>query len=276
MANASPSRLAGKRILITRAAAQSEALARELASRGAHAILRPLIRIAPPEDFAPFDAALLNLHRFDWLFLTSQNAVSAIADRAAALKISLPLATQGLQIAAVGPATAGAAEESCLTVAYIAQKHQGTALADELAAQLPGKHVFLPRSDRANPDLPNRLRQIGAQATDVVAYRTLPETENTGAVPSSNQNPDAILFFSPSAVRAFAEQSQTAAFLSEPAQIQPQPLVLAIGPATAAALRACGCQTVLQSPAATIESVLETLELSFAQQNAFPTGESVS
>ena len=48
----------------------------------------------------------------------------------------------------------------------------GAALAAELAPQLPGRRVLLPRSDRAEDDLPAALRVAGADVTEVVAYRT--------------------------------------------------------------------------------------------------------
>src|SRR2546426_11897275 len=78
VANATGSRLAGKRVVVTRTLEQSELLSRELEARGATVRLVPLIRFAPPEDPAPFDAALRALGKFDWLFLTSQNVVRAI------------------------------------------------------------------------------------------------------------------------------------------------------------------------------------------------------
>jgi len=43
----------GKRIVITRSAAQSEALARELSALGAIPVMLPLVSFADPEDFGP-------------------------------------------------------------------------------------------------------------------------------------------------------------------------------------------------------------------------------
>ena len=90
MANATGSPLAGKRVVVTRTLEQSELLSRELEARGATVRLVPLIRFAPPEDPAPFDAALRALGKFDWLFLTSQNVVRAIVDRCKSSNLSFP------------------------------------------------------------------------------------------------------------------------------------------------------------------------------------------
>ena len=59
MAEAAPSSLAGKRVVITRAALQSSELVEKLAERGAILISLPLVSFAAPQDYAPLDAALL-------------------------------------------------------------------------------------------------------------------------------------------------------------------------------------------------------------------------
>ena len=41
-----------------------------------------------------------------------------------------------------------------------------------LSASLAGKKVLLPRSERARPDLPDALKAVGAEVTEVVAYHT--------------------------------------------------------------------------------------------------------
>ena len=47
------------------------------------------------------------------------------------------------------------------------------ALAQELQAEVRGKRVLLPRSDRANHDLVETLQRLGAHVTEIVAYKTL-------------------------------------------------------------------------------------------------------
>jgi len=89
VAEASQSALAGKRIVITRAAVQSEMLARELSKRGAVAVVLPLVSFADPEDFAQLDAAITEIQRFDWMILTSAQAVRALVKRSRELKRSL-------------------------------------------------------------------------------------------------------------------------------------------------------------------------------------------
>src|ERR1700756_2896938 len=98
----SPSSLAGKRIVITRAAAQSEALAQELSSRGALSVVLPLVSFAEPEDFSPLDRAITELHQFDWLILTSAQTVRVFVKRAGHLRKPLVGTDSQLRVACVG------------------------------------------------------------------------------------------------------------------------------------------------------------------------------
>ncbi len=177
MAEASQNALSGKRIVITRAAVQSEALARELSARGAIPVVLPLVSFADPEDFAPLDAAITEIQRFDWIIFTSAQAVRAVVKRGEELKRSLIQSGSKLRIASVGPVTAEAARQARLRVDYVAETHTGAALAEELGNRLQGAKVFLPRSDRANQGLPPALKRHGARVTEVIAYRTLRPTD---------------------------------------------------------------------------------------------------
>src|ERR1700676_1121138 len=95
--------LAGKRVVVTRAAQQSAPLARALQEAEAIPIAVPLLAFAAPEDGTALDAALRQAQGFDWLLLTSQNALIALQERGAALQISLPGIFAKVRVAAVGP-----------------------------------------------------------------------------------------------------------------------------------------------------------------------------
>jgi uroporphyrinogen III methyltransferase / synthase len=262
VAKASQSALAGKRIVITRSAAQSETLARELSARGASPVVLPLVSFADPEDFAPLDAAILEFQRFDWIILTSAQAVRALVKRSEELKRSLIRTGSKLRIACVGPVTAGAVRQAGLPVEYVAETHTGAALAEELGNRLCGAKVFLPRSDRANPDLPPALQRHGAHVTEVIAYRTLRPTdvEQRNLKQIAEGAADAVLFFSPSAVQHFAEM-----FGSEQLRgLQDKLAITAVGPVTANALREAGVGRTVLAGDTTAAGVVEALEEHFA------------
>lgn len=251
----------GRRVLITRAREQSESLIQQLLAIGAIPLCAPLIQFAPPEDSAPLDQALRNLDSFDWLFLTSQNALSFILERAVRLEVSLTEGTGGMRVAAVAPVTAATAEKAGLRVSYVSKKHQGIGLAEELGSQLKGKRVFLPRSDKASRELPEALRNAGAVVEDVTAYRTLrtqtADQEVAGIVKRGEV--DAIVFFSASAVQHFADIVGS----EQMARTAEKTLLVAIGPVTAEALKESGAGQILQAADTETGAVLDTLTRAF-------------
>jgi uroporphyrinogen III methyltransferase/synthase len=263
VAETARSPLAGKRIVITRATAQSEALAGELVGRSAIPIVLPLISFADPEDFTPMDAAIAQMERFDWIIFMSAQAVRAVVTRSQNLGHSLIRTENKLGVAAVGPATARAAKQAGLPVKFVANTHNGVALAEELGEQLRGRNVLLPRSDRANPDLPAALRRHGARVTEVIAYRTLRPSEIDQRTLSriAEGEAEAILFFSPSAVHYFTE-----VFGKERLHALENKLaVTAVGPVTAGALREAGVQHIVLAEDTTAEAVVGALENYFAR-----------
>ena len=266
------SSLAGKRIVITRAMTDTEELARELADRGAIPLVFPLVAFAEPEDFGPLDRAIDEFAQFDWLILTSVRAVRAVAGRTSESGRLLGPAGSTWRAACVGPVTAEAARLAGFPVAHVAETHNGVALAKELGTRLKGAKVLLPRSDKANPDLPAALRQYGAEVTEVIAYRTVKPTDvdrsTLGEIAFGEIH--GILFFSPSAVERFAVVSVTSwrSLMS----LQHEVAIAAVGPVTAKALRGAGFERVVVSADTTAVAVVEALEKHFAAAKAAPTG----
>src|SRR5260370_41511580 len=128
--------------------------------------------------------------------------VREMVTRGEELKRSLIKSGSKLGIASVGTVTAEAARQARIRVDYVAETHTGASLAEELGNRLRGAKVFLPRSDRANPDLPPALKRHGAQVTEVIAYCTLRPTagDEKKLRQMAEGAADAILFSAPSAV----------------------------------------------------------------------------
>jgi uroporphyrinogen-III synthase len=250
--------IAGKIVLVTRAAAQSSQLCEELNARGAVVKLLPLISFAPPENYDAMDSALASIESFDWILFTSINTVQAVERRAEQIARGIKTVIKLPRAAAVGPVTADAAEAAGFSVEYVAADHSGGGIARELGKELRGRKVFLPRSDRANPDLPAALLRHGAHVTEVVAYRNLPPsmTDREKLIENLKDGVDGILFYSPSAVQNFLELIGRERLDS----LQGRVLMVAIGPTTANALSAAGVQRVARSADTTTKAVVEALE----------------
>jgi uroporphyrinogen-III synthase len=225
-----------------------------------------LFTVAEPRDH---EALLRAVKRwqdgaFDWTIFTSANAVRSVMRHSRLLGASLDSMTRPSKLAAVGPITATALVDAGLDPDYVAKVHTALSLADELSCELTGKRVFLPRSERANPDLPEALKGMKAEVTEVVAYRPIPEKLQSAGWYNQvllNES-DAVLFHSPSAVHILTELlGGTEAF----AALQTKFVSLAIGPATAAALRGQGITNVVTSDDVTPEAVVKALGRHFAK-----------
>jgi len=227
--------LAGLRIVVTRAPEQADALTQMLQERGAEVILLPAVAFAPPEDWAALDLAIRGLRSYDWLLLTSQNAVRLFAARCRELGATV---SERPSVGCVGPATAAAAREEGFAVVFMAATYRGTALAGELSGNLTGKRVLLPRSDRASRDLPEALRALGAQVDDVVAYRTVSPGPVDACVAAEVREgrADVIVFASPSAVHYVVEEIGADALQA----LAGRTAFASIGPVTSEALREAG------------------------------------
>jgi uroporphyrinogen-III synthase len=243
--------LAGKRVLVTRAAEQSEALVKALKEQGAVAVVLPMVAFAPPDDLRPLDEAVREAGRY-------QNALRALQERGESLGIRLAEAAGKVKIAAVGPATAEAAEHAGLHVEYVAVKHQGKAMAEELADRLRSRSVLLPRSDRANPELVEKLRELGARVKEVVAYKTVQPDEGSIARARQmvNERADAVLFFSPSAVHHLQQVVGEGKFQ----ELAKCALFAAIGPVTEKALQQKKVERMALARDTTVRAVIEILQ----------------
>lgn len=247
--------------MITRAERQSAGLLEKLSEFGALPSLLPLVAFAAPEDYGPMDAALDQLESFDWTIFTSENAVRAVVKRAGVRGNLRNVAGRRSRAAAVGPTTAAAAERAGFFVDYQAKTHSGASLANELGERLRNQSVFLPRSDRANPDLPGLLRKYGATVTEAIAYRTVTPVnlDRYKIAAIVHGEVDAILFFSPTAVEHFVGIVGDKILQV----LQSSVAITAVGPITASALNQAGVKDLVVASETTSDAVVAALEKHF-------------
>ena len=164
--------LAGRRVMITRAAAQAAALSQELRQLGAAVVEVPAIaieRVGSAEDLRNAARRLRTRRPPRWLAVTSANAVERLRE----LDLHEDLA--GVRAAAVGEGTARALRDIGINVDLVAPGTGAAALAEGLvAAGAGGGAVWLPQAETALSELGERLRQAGAEVTVTVCYRTVP------------------------------------------------------------------------------------------------------
>lgn len=251
--NAQP--LTGRRILVTRAAHQAGKLSDGLRALGAEPVEVPLLEIRPPENFAPLDLALRQLALYDWLILTSANAVRALAERSAELSTPLTL-PPSLLVAAIGEATAAAARKAGFPITLIPESYVAESLMEKLVARVAGKRVLLARAAVARDVIPDALRAAGAQVDVVDAYRNaMPEAAPEQLKRALAAGIDAITFTSSSSASHLAEAAR-AAGIKFPFEGVP---AISIGPVTSQSLRELGWEPAGEAEPADIGGLISAV-----------------
>jgi len=235
--------LSGKRILITRAHEQANALAEKIRALGGEPIEFPTIDFAPLENFGVLDDALARLGEFDWVVFTSANGVRFVAERLRALGRDANMLASA-KIAAIGPATARALQDLGLRVAFVPTKFLG----EQIALELPiehGQRALLLRADIASDVLERGLLARGVHVKNIEAYRTvMPPAQKIDL-----QSIDAITFTSSSTVRNFVAMQGGVSHAH----------VFCIGPVTAETARDLGLRVDAVASEHTIEGLVRAM-----------------
>lgn len=253
--------LFGKRVLVTRPRDQAAEMVALLEARGAEAIEAPMIRIAPPEDFGPLDAACASVHEYDWIVFASANAVDVFIKRLLGTPLDLR-ALKGVNLCAVGPATAERLRELGLKVDFMPAEYRAEALVEGMAASrdIRRVRVLLPRADIGREVVAEELRRHGADVTEVVAYRTVivdPEREGEPDIYRMllDRRIDVVTFTSPSSVRNLVR-----VLGAEPAADLLQSTVVAcIGPVTAEAAAQYNIRSTIVPAEYTVPALVEAI-----------------
>jgi len=231
----------GQRIVVTRAAHQSQGLVRLLEAEGAQVLHCPVIAIVPPADWMPVDRAIAEIEAFAWLIFTSANAVEAFFQRAGGR------GAKG-RMAAVGPATAQALSRWGYTVELMPENHIAEGLIAALANEdVAGKRILLPRAAGARDALPKALAARGALVQAVEVYRNVVPP----SLPEFPSSPDWVTFTSASTVKnllALVPRTQWA-----------EAKLASIGPETSTALRQHRLPVTVEASPSTQEALVKAM-----------------
>jgi uroporphyrinogen-III synthase len=178
----------------------------------------------------------VDLAGYDWVAYTSANAVSRVHP------------TGATRVAAVGPATAAAVAERGAHVDLMPAE----AVAEALVAAFPDGpgRVLVPQAERARATLVEGLRAKGWSVDVIDAYTTV-SIRPPDAHVARARAADAITFLSASATEAW------------PTDAVP-PVVVCIGPVTAAAAAERGMQVTAVADPHTIDGVVAALAKALA------------
>src|SRR5580692_9756889 len=201
--------LFGWRVLVPRTKEQAAVVSQRLREYGAVPEEVPTIAVEPPRTPQQMERAVKGLvtGRYQWVAFTSANAVRAVREKLEEYGLDAR-AFAGVKVAAVGGQTGKALLAFGIKPDLVPEGEQsGEGLAaawqpyDDLLD--PINRVLLPRADIATETLLARLLDLGWEAEDVTAYRTVRAAPPPAPIREAIKGGgfDAVLFTSSSTVR---------------------------------------------------------------------------
>jgi len=249
--------LRGRSIVITRPRHQAAPFAEALRAQGATVLLAPAIELVPPRSFAPLDRALARLGAYDAVIFTSANGVARFFARLDAKRADVR-DLKGVELIAIGPATAAAVAERGLRVAVVPEEFRAEGIVRALARRdLRGARVLIPRATVARDVLVRALRERGADVEVVPVYRTVRSRQGAAQVRAALRSGrlDLVTFTSSSTVSSFAALFRG----RRDARRIRKVAVAAIGPITASTARREGFRVVLVPKSYTVGGLTEAI-----------------
>jgi len=259
--------LFGWRVLVPRTKADAAAVSDRLRERGAIPEEVPTIAVEPPRTPQQMDRAVRGLvtGRYQWVAFTSVNAVRAIREKFEDYGLDAR-AFAGVKVAAVGDQTSAALRDFGISPDLIPegeQSGQGLAAAwppyDDVLD--PINRVLLPRADIATEHLVARLTELGWEAEDVTAYRTVRAAPPAAPIREAIKGGgfDAVLFTSSSTVRNLV------GIAGKPHAVT---VIAVIGPQTAKTAAEFGLRVDVMAPKPSMAALVEALAEYGASQRA--------
>lgn len=243
-----------RRFLVTRPKGRSEELCARLRAIGIEPIEVPAISIEPPLSYEDLDRAITELETYDWVLVTSGNAVAAVFERASILGV--PLAMPRRQWAAIGPGTAEELRRRGVDHVWIPNRFLSEAAGSELPA-VAGDRVLRIRAELASDAPAALLRARGIEVTEVAAYRTVeaPPASRELLRDALDSGVEGVIFTSASTVRGLLRLAQSV----ERGDGIRRLLIVAIGPVTAAEVEAMGLRAWVVANEHSIDGIVNVL-----------------
>ena len=239
--------LFGKTIVVTRARAQASNLKARLLELGAAVVELPSIVIEEPADGGrALQAAVADVHSYDWVVLTSANG----ADRfLRCLHDARDLG--GVRVAAIGPGTTAVLARANIRADLVPPRFVAEALLDAFPAPTGAGtgRVLLARAAVARDVLPEGLRAQGWEVDVAEAYQTRNAPPDAAALTAA-RGADIITFTSSSTVERYLDIAGTDAV---------PPIVACIGPITSATARDRGLRVAVEASVHTVDGLVDAI-----------------
>ncbi|PYS72463.1 MAG: hypothetical protein DMF69_07500 [Acidobacteria bacterium] len=170
--------LAGRTIVITRAAEQAPDFVAALESYGAKVLSCPTIEIQPLENYERLDEALDHLYGYDWLIFTSVNGAEFFLRRFKEQNHSISDLDE-LKVCAIGEVTANKLRDEHVHVDVVPTHSNAEGVFAAMSEYVGGNeqigalNILIPRAASGRDQLPKSLGAAGARVDLVPTYRTV-------------------------------------------------------------------------------------------------------
>ncbi len=250
--------LAGKTILVTRAAHQADEFVLAIEREAGTAIVCSTIEITPAKSWDACDRALDGIYMYDGLIFTSTNGVEFFFQRMSEKMIPFKN-LKSKSIFVVGEKTKQTVERFELSVTVFPEKFTGSDLSKKLEQEdLRGKTFLFPRGNLGKDILADNLKLLGANVNPITVYEThKPQHANIQEIEVMilKDKIDFVAFTSPSTFKNFCELFPA----NNLKNLFDHMNIAVIGPVTARAIEESGYEIDVLPKESTIEALVEAM-----------------
>lgn len=246
--------LFGRKILVTRARAQSANFVSKLVSQGAMVLSSPMIEIVPIDQNLALDQSIDGLSDYDWVVFTSTNSVN-IFHRRLCERGKDSRSFGPVKICAVGDKTTQALQQIGILPDFVPSESLGSVIAEEMK-DVAHQRILIPRSRIGRPELSDSLRERQAIVDDMPIYDTVKvqgEEQNEMLEKLKNGDIDMVTFTSSSTAENFLNM------LDEPQSLMKNVRIAVIGQSTARTVMMHGLKYDIIADQPLIENLVDNI-----------------
>jgi uroporphyrinogen III methyltransferase / synthase len=254
-------------VLVTRSAEQSTTFSDLLKVQGAKVIEMPTLEILPPSDWDELDRAIATIQDYDWLILTSANAVNYFFDRFIAQGQDLRK-LGGCKMAVVGKKTAKFLKARGFYPDFTPPDFVADSLVEHFPDSIAGAKILFPRVESGGRELlVQSFTASGALVTEVAAYQSgCPSIADPTAITALRSGKISIITFASSkTVKHFHQLIEDAIGPDWPMVLK-NICIASIGPQTSKTCQELLGRVDVEATEYTLEGLVEGIVRSFQSQ----------
>ena len=249
--------LEGISVVVTRRKSQASTISGKLRVLGADVIEIPVISITPAELTKSEIDKIKNIKNYDWIFLTSQNAIEPLFSALQDLEMDSG-SLAGVKVASVGRVTSDALKQKGIESDLIPEVSTARGLIEAFQA-LPdnekGEKVLLARADIASRELPDWLASIGIEVDEIAIYKTLPVELSPEMLRTLEKDVDYITIASSSSAESLHNALGSKRFIA----LSEKSKFISIGPVTSEKIRSLGARESCEAAKSDTNGLIEAI-----------------